>query len=185
MLKLTPRLQFSWSLTLVVSWYFLSQPISLILRNFCPKLTCWKWFNYLKLILGPPYRLTPRNLENLKENYLYLHVANCFEKKPLEQKHSLGNLVINCLASHGNLVIGHLHLEFTWPIPPLNKELESCWYQKIDRAHQNYRAYQIKEQNHLRQIFYGSLIFSIEMKSHDLLKQMAYWLASHSGAETY
>ena len=58
-----------------------------------------------------------------------------------------------------DVIIGHLHKEAMWPILPLNNEFESCLMSKIDRAHKNYLTPEIWEEMHLREIFYGTLIF--------------------------
>ena len=44
-------------------------------------------------------------------------------------------------------LIGNLHQEVTWSMLHSNNELESCWCQKLT------------EKMHLREIFYGTLIF--------------------------
>ena len=42
---------------------------------------------------------------------------------------------LTCLYDHIHAeimaLIGHLHSEVMWPMFPLNKKLESCWYQKL------------------------------------------------------
>ena len=56
------------------------------------------------------------------------------------------------------LGIGHLHKEVTWPMLPLNNELESCWCQKLTELIKIILPLIWKE-THLREIFYGTLIF--------------------------
>ena len=52
-----------------------------------------------------------------------------------------------------------LALRGHWPMLPLNNELESVLMPKIDGAHKNYLSPKLWKKTHLREIFYGTLIF--------------------------
>ena len=63
------------------------------------------------------------------------------------------------LRSRNALATCHLHWEVTWPMLSFKQWLGILLIPKIVKAYKNYLTPEIWEETHLREIFYGTLVF--------------------------
>ena len=93
---------------------------------------------------------------HVKSGYFLIRFFHTSHNAPYVSPKILHNLCFSFLLGIATVPreIGYLHQEVMWPMLPLNNELP-----KIDTAHKQYLTREIWEETHLREIFYGTLIF--------------------------